>query len=108
MIVVATMVAGGVGAVARVLFGHSGRKAIALINVVGAALLGLVLGLSASGRIEEDLATVLGLGFLGGFTTFSTWMVDVAATSEGRTKSLLAPVGAGVLAAMVGRWLGSL
>jgi CrcB protein len=44
----------------------------ALINIVGAGLLGVVAALG------NDVALlVLGGGLLGGLTTFSTWMVEV-------------------------------
>lgn len=84
MIVLAAIVASGVGALAR----HEvavaiGRRraatwpwATALVNLLGALVLGVLVGLLASERIGTDPVTVLGTGFCGGFTTFSTWMVD--------------------------------
>lgn len=46
-----------------------------LINVVGSAALGVLLGLSP----EPRAATMLGTGLLGGFTTFSTASFEAAA-----------------------------
>lgn len=43
-----------------------------IVNVAGAFAIGLMFG--AGG--EHDLTLLLGLGFLGGFTTFSTWMFE--------------------------------
>lgn len=43
-----------------------------IVNIVGALLIGILHGAGASG----DLTTLAGLGFLGGFTTFSTWMFE--------------------------------
>ncbi|HWT92721.1 MAG TPA: CrcB family protein [Solirubrobacteraceae bacterium] len=77
--------------------------AIVGINVLGSFLLGLLAGLGAS----DDVRTVLGVGFLGGFTTFSTFSLDVWSDLEaGRTGRALAVVGLsvvlGVAAAGVG------
>lgn len=74
--------AGGLGAAARyTVDGFVTRRSSApiplgtwLINVVGSLLLGLAvgsLGTSETGR-------VVGVGFLGGFTTFSTACVETA------------------------------
>ena len=43
-----------------------------VVNLTGGFLLGLLVGLSVTG----DALLVLGTGFLGGYTTFSTWMVE--------------------------------
>ena len=43
-----------------------------LVNVVGAALLGLLAGLPAAPRRQ----LLVGIGFCGSLTTFSSWMVD--------------------------------
>ncbi|MGA0122929.1 MAG: fluoride efflux transporter FluC [Gaiellales bacterium] len=75
---------GGLGAVLRVLLTRAGEErlpggapaATALVNVIGAGLLGLVAGWGG------DVALlVLGGGLLGGMTTFSTWMVEADATA---------------------------
>ena len=71
---------GGFGAVARVFTTRLGERHVpggaitmtALINIVGAGLIGVV------AAIGNDVALlVLGGGLLGGLTTFSTWMVEV-------------------------------
>ena len=81
------------------------------INIVGSFLLGLLVAEHWFGR---DLREGLGAGFLGGFTTFSTFSVqtvlEVEAEEFGRAAGyLLASVLGGLLAAMVGyrfgRWL---
>ena len=43
------------------------------INVVGSLLLGILV---SSHTFSEDFRTVAGVGFLGGFTTFSTFSVQ--------------------------------
>lgn len=43
-----------------------------VINLSGSFALGLLTGLVAAGALQTDLGPVLGAGFLGGYTTFST------------------------------------
>ena len=71
---------GGLGAGGRVWATQVGETRMpggapmvtAVVNVVGAAAIGIVVALSG------DIGVlVLGSGLLGGFTTFSTWMVEV-------------------------------
>ena len=47
------------------------------INVTGSFLLGLVLTLAAGGRLSNQMALVLGTGFLGAYTTYSTFSWDL-------------------------------
>ncbi|MDQ3741297.1 MAG: CrcB family protein [Actinomycetota bacterium] len=73
------------------------------INVVGSFFLGALVGAGAS----SDLRLVAGVGFLGGFTTFSTFSLDVFADLEagrpGRAVVyVLLSVGLGVGAAAAG------
>lgn len=76
--------AGGLGAGARfvldgVLTEHSRRAlpvATLAINVLGSFLLGVVVGWAAGGR-ADGVRAVVGVGFLGGFTTFSTASVEL-------------------------------
>lgn len=49
-----------------------------VINSVGSLLLGFLTGLSDSSVLDADWLTILGGGVMGGFTTFSTAMVDTA------------------------------
>lgn len=43
-----------------------------IVNICGAFLLGLLHGAAVAGGAVE----IAGIGFLGGFTTFSTWMYE--------------------------------
>ncbi|UBU08433.1 fluoride efflux transporter FluC [Nonomuraea gerenzanensis] len=47
-----------------------------LINISGAFLLGLLTGLWMAAEVATGWRDVLGVGFLGGYTTFSTAMVE--------------------------------
>lgn len=110
-----TALAGGLGAAARYvidvgvgrLTGTQFPWGVFAINLVGSFLLGL---LTAA---LPDWAFVIGVGVLGGFTTFSTAMVDtVALWREGaRWASLFNAIGMlvlGILAAAAGLALGAL
>ena len=78
------------------------------INVVGSFLLGL---LAAEHWFSRDVREALGVGFLGGFTTFSTFSVQIVLEVDGgRTDKaaayLVASVLGGVAAAAAGFALG--
>jgi fluoride exporter len=78
------------------------------INVIGSFLLGLLV---AEHWFDRDLREGLGVGFLGGFTTFSTFSVqvvlDVDAGQAGRAAAyLVASVVGGIAAAACGYVLG--
>ena len=72
--------AGGVGAAVRFLVDGLIRArlktafpwATTIINVSGSLLLGLLTGLTLEHLVSTDLSVVIGTGFLGGYTTFST------------------------------------
>jgi CrcB protein len=49
-----------------------------VVNLTGGFLLGLLTGLSVTG----DALLVFGTGLLGGYTTFSTWMVETQRLGE--------------------------
>ena len=81
-----------------------------LVNVLGAALLGLLAGLPAAPRRQ----LLLGIGFCGSLTTFSSWMLgamkqlssgDWAAALGLIGLTLGLGVGAAALGFSLGRWL---
>ena len=76
---------------------------VVAINVAGSFALGLLAGAGAS----EETRAIAGIGFLGGFTTFSTFSLDVFADLEagrpGRALVyILLSVGLGIGAAAAG------
>jgi fluoride exporter len=78
------------------------------INVAGSLLLGMLV---SSHSLGSDTRTILGVGFLGGFTTFSTFTVqvvlDVEAGEPGRALLYLtASLVLGLLAATGGYLIG--
>ncbi|WP_340538883.1 fluoride efflux transporter FluC [Nocardioides sp. GXZ039] len=77
-------VAGGLGSALRYLADRAvaavlgpASWGIVLVNVTGSFALGALTGLAARGALAEDPRLILGLGVCGGYTTFSTAMVDV-------------------------------
>jgi fluoride exporter len=78
------------------------------INVVGSFLLGLLV---AAGWFSRDVREGIGVGFLGGFTTFSTFSVQIVMEADaGETGTaalyLTASVVGGIAAATAGYALG--
>lgn len=76
-----------------------------VVNLTGSLALGILVGMSLAG----DLLFVAGTGFLGGYTTFSTWMVESERLAEdGEVRfmwlNLLGSMALGFVAAGVG-WL---
>jgi fluoride exporter len=56
------------------------------VNLTGSFALGILVGASATQRV----AFLLGTGFMGGYTTFSTWMVESVRLGEvGNVAALL-------------------
>ncbi len=106
-------VAGAAGVIARYAIsapfdGDALPWATVGINVGGSLLLGLLV---SSHSFSEDTRTVLGVGFLGGFTTFSTFSVQAFLDIEaGEPLRALIYVAASVLlglaAAAAGYYLG--
>ncbi|MFC5931361.1 CrcB family protein [Cryobacterium melibiosiphilum] len=80
----------------RHVWGGRGRLAggVLVVNVVGSALGGVVLGLAERAAISADLQLVLLTGVCGGLTTFSTWSVEtIELVSRGRWRSALLNAG---------------
>ncbi|WP_293911957.1 CrcB family protein [Deinococcus sp.] len=81
-----------------------------LINVSGSFALGLLVGLVGRGLWPAELRLALGVGFLGAFTTFSAFSVDLDTLMVrgewGRAALVLfGNVGLGIVAAAAGRML---
>lgn len=57
-----------------------------IVNLTGGFVLGVLTGLDVTG----DALLVLGTGFLGGYTTFSTWMVEAQRLGEDAEFGLMA------------------
>lgn len=121
LLVVAVGLAGGVGAVARLVLDGVLRARVrvafplgtTVINVTGSFLLGLVTGLALAHGLPPEWRAVLGTGFLGGYTTFSTASYETVRLSQQRRYRAALFNGVGMLvlalaAAGLGLWLGQL
>ena len=110
--------AGGLGAATRFAFAEWATKrwqasfplATLLINVTGAFALGL---LTTAASASAEMRLLLGTGFLGGYTTFSTLSYDSHSLfRSGQTRAAwlntLGSVALGVVAAALGLLCGAL
>ena len=82
---------------------------IAAINIAGSFLLGVLVTLG--GHLSEEVRDGLGIGFLGGFTTFSTLTVQTVLEADGGRPEVAAAylavsVAGGLAAAIAGYVLG--
>lgn len=92
MTTVAVVSAGALGAVARfsverimtVRLDHGFPWGTALVNISGSLALGVVVGLATEHGLEPSVESVVATGFLGGYTTFSTYAVETVRLVENR------------------------
>jgi CrcB protein len=82
-----------------------------VVNVTGSFLLGLLVGLATYQGLDPDVRTVVGTGFVGAYTTFSSFSYDTFGLFEsgatgGRTRAALVhalgSVAVGLVAATAG------
>jgi CrcB protein len=107
-VVAGVAVLGGLGALAR--FGLDGaisRGSFPLgtlaVNLTGAFLLGLLVGATT----DETALRLAGTGFLGAYTTFSTWMLESHRLGEeGRLRLGLLNLGLSLVLGLAVAWLG--
>ncbi|WP_298913007.1 fluoride efflux transporter CrcB [uncultured Algimonas sp.] len=101
---------GGIGAVGRHGLGQLALRAFGpgfpvgtmAANVLGGLLMGVLAGWLATKDGGNDLRLLLGVGLLGGFTTFSAFSLEAWLMLEkGRYGALAAYVGGSVLLAVI-------
>jgi len=124
VVIAGVMVGGALGALARYATGqwfNTGALAAPgmglplstlVVNVVGSFLLGLITTVGARGHLSPAVRTALGTGFVGAFTTFSTFELESDALLRGghtgfATFYILGNLVLGYLALTAGRMLGS-
>lgn len=78
-----------------------------LVNILGAFAIGVLFGAGA----DHDLTMLVGIAFLGGFTTFSTWMfeserLNVDGYPVAATRNIAFSTAIGFLAVVAGVALG--
>ncbi len=108
---VGVMLLGGFGAVARFSLDRAVSKRFArsfplgtlVVNLSGAFLLGFLAGLA----LHPHLALLAGTGFVGSYTTFSTWMLETQRLGEERQVAVaFANVAVSVALGLVAAWVG--
>ena len=119
MITLLVALAGGLGAATRFLVDSwvatrlrsSLPAGTVVVNVSGSLVLGMLVGWAMRhGGAAEEVKAVLGTGFLGGYTTFSTASVEAARLVRGGRPTgallhALLMVGLSLAAAGLGLWL---
>jgi fluoride exporter len=78
-----------------------------VVNVTGSFVLGLLVGLATYQGLDPDVRTVVGTGFIGAYTTFSSFSYDTFGLIEvGETRAALlnalGSVAVGLLVATAG------
>lgn len=115
MIVLGVAAAGALGAPARYLVESWVRRVrpsvfplgTFFVNVSGSFALGIVVGLALAHGLDPDVRTIAGTGFLGAYTTFSTYAYETVREAESGARgvaitSALGSVGAAALASALG------
>ncbi len=101
------MTGGALGAGARHLFGRWTLAAFGPnypygtlgVNLIGGLLMGVLVGVLARSDAGESIRLLLGVGVLGGFTTFSAFSLDVVTMIE---RGALIPAALYVAASVIG------
>jgi CrcB protein len=98
MIWLAVAFGGALGSLARhgvnMIFSHVLERAVpyatGAVNLIGSAAIGLLAALLATGRLHmsSELRTFVFVGILGGFTTFSSFMLDTLTLGHGGDHAL--------------------
>ena len=98
MIWIAVAGGGALGSMARhavnLFFAHALERAVpyatAAVNTAGSLVIGVLAGLLAAGRLHmsSELRTFVFVGILGGFTTFSSFMLDTFTLGHGGDHAL--------------------
>lgn len=121
LLFIALALAGGLGASCRMLLDGLIKSRISgaipwgtiTINVSGSLILGLLTGLASAQVLPEAWHLIIGTGFLGGYTTFSTASFETVRLVQERKWILSLSTGIGTLvlataAAGLGLWLGGI
>ncbi|MFF0709447.1 MULTISPECIES: fluoride efflux transporter CrcB [Gordonia] len=109
MTILAILIAGALGSVARFVVDGAIKQwrattfpwATFVINVTGSLLLGILAGLVIYHSAPSELQAIIGTGFCGGYTTFSTASVETVRLAQRRRGWLSLANAAGSLIAAV-------
>jgi fluoride exporter len=118
---VAVLVGGALGSAARhginvaatMLLGEPGPYATAAVNMIGSLAIGLLAGALAAQRLTmtTPMRTFVFVGLVGGFTTFSSFMLDTLTlaergATEGAVLNLLGQLVLGTVLVYLGFYVG--
>jgi|TARA_R110000782_G_scaffold201927_2_gene290543 fluoride exporter len=104
---VGAMLRHGVGMASLRLMGPNFPWGTLAVNIVGGLLMGLLVGILAERGGSEPLRLLLGVGILGGFTTFSAFSLDVVAMMErGAALTAIGYVTASVVVSVAALFIG--
>lgn len=115
MTVVLLALAGGIGAASRFLVDSAVQRRNRLpvpigtlvVNLSACALIGVLTGWAASGPDCDPVTSVLGVGFLGGYSTFSTASVEAARMLlDGRVRAAIVHAAAMLVLCLLAAWGG--
>lgn len=115
MMALAIAVAGALGAAVRYLVdaavarrtGGARPWGTLVVNVTGSLVGGVVAGMVVFGDAPAAARLVIGVGFAGSFTTFSTFAVDtVRLAADGQRSAAVANVAANLLASLAAAGVG--
>ena len=108
-------VAGGAGSVTRYLigrwaverFGAAFPLGTIAVNLIGCFVLGVVTHLATAWTLTPELRAAIAIGFLGGFTTYSSFNQDtIALFTSGAIAAAIANVILTLAGGLVAGWLG--
>ena len=111
LVVIAIGLVGGLGAIGRFLLDGAVSERVErsfpwgtlAVNLTGAFALGVLAGAT----ISDDAYRIAGVGLLGAYTTFSTWMLESHRLAEdGRLRFGIVNLVASLLAGVAVAWLG--
>lgn len=111
------MVAGGLGSGARYLAGQWANAALGasfpygtvIINLSGCFALGAVVQLASAGSLSPELRTAIAVGFLGGFTTYSSFNQEsLGLLLSGAAGAAAINVAVTLIGGLAAAWLGML
>jgi CrcB protein len=121
MTVVWVFLGGGLGSASRYLIGQWAATALGvgfpygtlIVNMVGCFALGLVVQLAVAGSWHGDVRAALAAGFLGGFTTYSSFNQETltlftAGAGGAAALNIAITLGGGLLAGALGLTAGRL
>ena len=96
-----------VGRLALATFGPGFPWGTLAVNLIGGACMGVLAGVLARGALGEPVRLLLGVGVMGGFTTFSAFSLDtVQMVQRGELATATLYVLASVAGALIALFLG--